>query len=119
MGITYISTRSTHGSPRGIPVRLRVPAADVHACMADAVWLLTERLVHGPLTALMLLDTTALHVPTSAFKSFEYRAINPIVVNRPVRICGTQEDKETIRVWAEETESNVVGMTGKIVLASA
>ncbi|KAI0807538.1 hypothetical protein C8Q74DRAFT_1227982 [Fomes fomentarius] len=67
-----------------------------------------ERLVHGPLTALMLLDTTALYFPGSRFKSFEYRAINPIVVNRPVRICGAQEDKETIRVWAEETESKVL-----------
>lgn len=81
--------------------------------------MVTERLVHGPLTALMLLDTTALYFPGSRFKSFEYRAINPIVVNRPVRICGAQEDKETIRVWAEETESKVVGMTGKILLAHA
>ena len=76
----------------------------------------TERLVHGPLTALMLLDTTALHIPGAAFKEFEYRAINPIVVNRPVRICGAQEDKDTIRVWAEETVTKVVGMTGKITL---
>ncbi|TFK92105.1 hypothetical protein K466DRAFT_514066 [Polyporus arcularius HHB13444] len=78
-----------------------------------------ERLVHGPLTALMLLDTTALHLPGSSFDNFEYRAINPIVVNRPVRICGAQEDKDTIRVWAEETESNVVGMTGIITLTHA
>ncbi|KAI0721046.1 hypothetical protein C8T65DRAFT_632052 [Cerioporus squamosus] len=77
-----------------------------------------ERLVHGPLTALMMLDTTALHLPGSSFGNFEYRAINPLVVNRPIRICGAQEDKDTIRVWAEETESNVVGMTGTITVAS-
>ncbi|KAI0748171.1 hypothetical protein C8Q80DRAFT_1344474 [Daedaleopsis nitida] len=60
----------------------------------------------------------AIHLPASVFRAFEYRAINPIVVNRPVRICGTQEDKETIRVWAEEIQSGVVGMTGRIVLAN-
>ena len=75
-----------------------------------------ERLVHGPLTALMMLDTTSLHLPGSSFGTFEYRAVNPIVVNRPVRICGVQEDKNTIQVWAEETESKIVGMTGKITL---
>lgn len=73
--------------------------------------------MHGPLTALMLLDVTALQYPGSAFKSFEYRAVNPIVVNRPVKICGAQTDKETVVVWAEETETKVVGMTGRITLA--
>ncbi len=85
----------------------------------EMLMVVTERLVHGPLTALMLLDTTALHLPGSSFDNFEYRAINPIVVNRPVRICGAREDKDTIRVWAEETESNVVGMTGIITLTHA
>ncbi|KAH9856932.1 hypothetical protein C2E23DRAFT_806000 [Lenzites betulinus] len=78
-----------------------------------------ERLVHGPLTALMLLDVSALQFPGSAFQSFEYRAVNPVVVNRPVKICGAQTDKETVVVWAEETSSKVVGMTGKIKLAKA
>ncbi|KAH9900981.1 hypothetical protein C8Q73DRAFT_676457 [Cubamyces lactineus] len=77
-----------------------------------------ERLVHGPLTALMLLDVTATHLPGVAFKSFEYRAVNPIVVNRPVKIHGVQTDKETVVVWAEESSSNIVGMTGKIILAN-
>nr|VWO98704.1 Gyp1p [Ganoderma boninense] len=81
-----------------------------------------ERLVHGPLTALMLLDTTALQVPGS-FKTFEYRAVNPIAVNRVVSINGAQEDKDTIRVWAEveepESGHQVVGMVGKITLGGA
>ncbi|KAI0647099.1 hypothetical protein C8Q79DRAFT_1009241 [Trametes meyenii] len=76
-----------------------------------------ERLVHGPLTALMLLDVAALHFPGSSFKTFEYRAVNPIVVNRPVKIYGTQIDKQTVMVWAEETASKAVGMTGKVTFA--
>ncbi|KAI8998596.1 hypothetical protein BD414DRAFT_512203 [Trametes punicea] len=78
-----------------------------------------ERLVHGPLTALMLLDVAALHLPGSTFKAFEYRAVNPIVVNRAVKICGAQTDKETLLVWAEETSSRVVGMTGKVTFSKA
>ncbi|KAI0670334.1 hypothetical protein C8Q78DRAFT_1079309 [Trametes maxima] len=64
-----------------------------------------ERLVHGPLTALMLLDVVALRFPRSPFEVFEYRAVNPIVVNRPVKIYGAQTDKQTVTVWAEETAS--------------
>ncbi|TBU50830.1 hypothetical protein BD309DRAFT_944763 [Dichomitus squalens] len=79
-----------------------------------------ERLVHGPLTALMLLDVTALKIPGRAFKTFEYRAVNPIPVNRRISIHGARESEETIRVWAEaeelETGRLVVGMTGKITL---
>lgn len=67
----------------------------------------------------MLLDVTALQFPGSAFQSFEYRAVNPVVVNRPLKICGAQTDKDTVVAWAEETSSKVVGMTGKIKLAKA
>ncbi|KAI0928456.1 hypothetical protein AcW2_004460 [Taiwanofungus camphoratus] len=75
-----------------------------------------ERLVHGPLTALMLLETTAFYSPSVAFKAFEYRALNPLVVNRPVKLCGAWRDKKAIIMWAEEVESQVVGMVGKITL---
>ena len=79
---------------------------------------LPERLVHGPLTAMMLLEIAALSYPQSTFKTFEYRAVNPIVVNRPVKICvGRIEDEGKVRVWAEETESDMVAMTGVITFA--
>ena len=85
--------------------------------------LLVERLVHGPLTALMLLDVIALRIPDRGFKSFDYRAVNPIPVNRRVSIHGAQENADTIRVWAEvedpKTGHQVVGMTGRITLAAA
>ena len=82
--------------------------------------MIEERLVHGPFTALMMLDTTALQVPGRGFKTFEYRAVNPIAVNRRVDINCAQGDKDTIRVWAEveelESGRQVVGMVGKITL---
>ena len=118
MGTTSTSIKITHGSPRDIRVGLLCRSSRL-----DADHAVEERLVHGPLTALMLLDNTALQVPGMGFKVFAYRAVNPIPVNRVVSINGAQEDKGTIRVWAEVTEPEsgrqVVGMVGEITLDCA
>ncbi|GJE86915.1 hypothetical protein PsYK624_029980 [Phanerochaete sordida] len=77
-----------------------------------------ERLVHGPLTALMLLDTAVFHDPDIKIKSFEYRALNPLVVNKEVTIYGARDigtEEKAIRVWAVD-EDNIVGMSGRIVV---
>ena len=85
-----------------------------------------ERLVHGPLTALMLLEISRRHIARFAWsppsfqhlKAFEYRAINPMVVNRSVCVgLGPGETPETLRVWAKDREGGVIGMTGKITFA--
>jgi len=77
-----------------------------------------DRLVHGPLTALMLLEACRVMLPKSVLRSFEYRAVNPLVVNRFVRIYGSrvEADAKTIRMWAVDVETKVVGMVGKISL---
>lgn len=74
---------------------------------------LTERLVHGPLTALMLLETTKFHHRSTAFDFFEYRARNPVVVNRPITIHGTWIAENAVELWTLDDEG-VVGMTGNI-----
>ncbi|KAK7014842.1 histone H2B [Favolaschia claudopus] len=74
-----------------------------------------ERLVHGPLTALMLLEAAKFHHPTAQFASFEYRARNPVVVDTPMTFKGVWVDKQTVTVWCED-DTGVVGMTGKISL---
>ena len=73
----------------------------------------TERLVHGPLTALMLLEVAARHCG-GLFKSFEYRAMNPLVVNREMAIKCARVDDTKVKVWAEDAEDGVVGMVGDI-----
>jgi hydroxyacyl-ACP dehydratase HTD2-like protein with hotdog domain len=72
-----------------------------------------ERLVHGPLTALMLLETAALSNPGLRIKSFEYRAVNPMFVNRTVTLNGTWLDDSTAKLWCAD-QSGVVGMIGTI-----
>ncbi|KIP09564.1 hypothetical protein PHLGIDRAFT_28924 [Phlebiopsis gigantea 11061_1 CR5-6] len=77
----------------------------------------SERLVHGPLTALMLLDATIFHNPEVKPKTFEYRALNPLVVNKGITIHGAWDrasaDGKALLVWAVDDE-DVVGMSGRI-----
>ncbi|KAJ7905521.1 hypothetical protein B0H14DRAFT_2660601 [Mycena olivaceomarginata] len=74
-----------------------------------------ERLVHGPLTALMLLEVTKFHKPTAQIAHFEYRARNPVIVNTPMTINGVWVDEHTATVWCQDA-AGVVGMTGTIKL---
>ncbi|KAJ7709862.1 hypothetical protein B0H17DRAFT_1029536 [Mycena rosella] len=75
----------------------------------------SERLVHGPLTALLLLEVTKFHKPGAQIAHFEYRARNPVIVNRPMTINGTWVDEHTATVWCVN-EEGVVGMTSTIKL---
>lgn len=72
-----------------------------------------ERLVHGPLTCLMLLELASFHNLDMVPKSFEYRALNPLVVGRTVNLHSAWRGRESMFVWAED-ENQVVGMTGMI-----
>ena len=64
----------------------------------------------------MLLETAALHLPGVVFKSFTYRALNPMVVNRMVRICGFKDSDGMVTLWAEDTETRVVGMIAMLTV---
>ncbi|KAL0581700.1 hypothetical protein V5O48_000282, partial [Marasmius crinis-equi] len=77
----------------------------------------SERLVHGPLTALMLLEGFAYHFPRIPLKHFEYRARNPLVVGRPLAINGRQVDEKTFVLWCVDETDGTVGMTGEVELA--
>jgi len=74
-----------------------------------------ERLVHGPLTALMLLETANFHNPGLQIKTFEYRAHNPVYVNRISTIHGAWDDSTSIKLWCID-EDGVVGMVGLVRL---
>ncbi|KAH9484246.1 Sphingoid long chain base kinase 4 [Psilocybe cubensis] len=73
-----------------------------------------ERVVHGPLTAQMLLETVNIHFPDLKFQKFEYRATNPLFVNRKLTINGKWVDKSNILVWCSDM-NGIVGMTGKVL----
>ncbi|TFK29974.1 hypothetical protein FA15DRAFT_580890 [Coprinopsis marcescibilis] len=75
-----------------------------------------ERLVHGPMTAMMLLETVGFHYPMAHIKEFEYRATNPMYVNRKLTIHGAWLDESVAKIWCVDDEG-AVGMVGKITLA--
>lgn len=76
-----------------------------------------ERLVHGPLIALMLLEALLFHRPGLQLQSFSYRARNPLIVNRTCTICGSFSEEDQIDVWCEDIDGVVV-MTGRVNFAS-
>jgi hydroxyacyl-ACP dehydratase HTD2-like protein with hotdog domain len=74
-----------------------------------------ERIVHGPLTTLILLETLAYYHPEVEMRSFEYRALNPIIVNREVTFYGSWNGAEEVLLWVQD-EAGVVGMQGRVLL---
>ncbi|KAG2157163.1 hypothetical protein DEU56DRAFT_722641 [Suillus clintonianus] len=72
-----------------------------------------ERLVHGPLTALMLLESLIYYRPGAQLRNFTYRAHNPIFVNSAATIHGAIVAKDKAELWCENDEG-VVGMTGVV-----
>jgi 3-methylfumaryl-CoA hydratase len=57
--------------------------------------------VHGPLTATLLVDLVTCHAPGEDITSFSFKALNPIFDNGPFQLCGRCEpDSGDIRLWA-------------------
>jgi hydroxyacyl-ACP dehydratase HTD2-like protein with hotdog domain len=63
----------------------------------------------------MLLETLAHYHPEAELRTFEYQALNPVVVNRELNFYGTWSGTKRILLWAQD-EAGVVGMKGKVLL---
>ncbi|KAF8550282.1 hypothetical protein OG21DRAFT_1419944 [Imleria badia] len=75
-----------------------------------------ERLVHGPLTALMLLEVLQFHNPGLQLHAFEYCARNPVIVNRNSTIFGALTSENKAVMWCAD-DDGVVGMTGSVTFS--
>ncbi|KAG6370090.1 hypothetical protein JVT61DRAFT_12496 [Boletus reticuloceps] len=75
-----------------------------------------ERLVHGPLTALMLLEVLQFYKPGSQVHTFKYRARNPVIVNRNSTIYGALTGENKADMWCAD-DDGVVGMTGSVTFS--
>jgi len=76
----------------------------------------SERLVHGPLSALMLLETFTHHHPDRQLASFDYRAVNPLPVGLSVSIHGVWENEDNAKLWVMRNGDGVVVMTGNVTV---
>lgn len=79
----------------------------------------TDCLVHGPLTATLLLNlmATAARGASGQVKSFEYRATSPLTVAQIVRLRGAWQDgsKKAASLWALN-EAGTVCMTANATM---
>lgn len=69
------------------------------------------------MTAMMLLEVLVFNYPMAHIKEFEYRATNPLYVNRDLTIKGSWLDSTTAKVWCED-DQGTVGMRGTIKIAA-
>lgn len=80
---------------------------------------LADCLVHGPLTATLLLNlmASAAAEKSGQVKKFEYRATSPLTVEQKIRLRGAWEDvdKTKASLWALN-EAGTVCMTAKASL---
>ena len=61
--------------------------------------------VHGPLTATLLLDHLQARYPQAQLTSYQFRGMKPIIDDAPFTLCGQlSEDGRTIGLWARNTE---------------
>ncbi len=74
-----------------------------------------ERVVHGPLTATLLVELARAHTDR-AVRRFSFRAQNPLFVNAPVRLRGGPAEDGTIRLTAY-TPAAKPAMTATLTLA--
>lgn len=57
--------------------------------------------VHGPLTATLLVDLVTRNAPDEDIASFSFKAVNPIFDNAPFRVCAERAaDSDEIKLWA-------------------
>ncbi|WP_228479894.1 FAS1-like dehydratase domain-containing protein [Microbacterium abyssi] len=73
---------------------------NTHLIHYDRAWArevegLPDLLVHGPLTRILLMDAVRRHSPGRRPVRLDVRAIAPVLVDRPLRIAGTDGDGVT------------------------
>ncbi|CAA7271669.1 unnamed protein product [Cyclocybe aegerita] len=87
---------------------------DKEYCQKEEGYPASERIVHGPLTAQMLLEAIDFHYPGTKLSKFEYRATNPLFANRELSINGAWVNDSNIQVWCQDTGNGVVGMNAMV-----
>lgn len=72
--------------------------------------------VHGPLTATLLVDLLKRNVPDAKLVSFSFKAVNPLFDDAPFQVCATRApESDEVRLWAvNETGVLCVEATAKL-----
>jgi 3-methylfumaryl-CoA hydratase len=73
-------------------------------------------LVHGPLTAILLLDLLDRNAPEARLARFDYRAVRPLFCGRALAVCGAPRPDGGILLWAED-DKGALAMRAEAILA--
>jgi 3-methylfumaryl-CoA hydratase len=61
--------------------------------------------VHGPLTATLLVDLLRRDLPGVRIERFSFRAVRPLFAPLPFTLCGKPEaDGKTVTLWTRDAE---------------
>lgn len=61
--------------------------------------------VHGPLTATLLIDLLRRNLPAARLERFSFRAVRPLFAPLPFTLCGKLEsDGKTVTFWTRDAE---------------
>jgi 3-methylfumaryl-CoA hydratase len=61
--------------------------------------------VHGPLTATLLVDLLRRNLPEALVKRFSFRAFKPLFDTAPFQVCGLPDtDTKSARLWTRDVE---------------
>jgi 3-methylfumaryl-CoA hydratase len=71
--------------------------------------------VHGPLTATLLLDLATRHLPVERFVRFSFRGVRPLFDTAPFTVNAAGAGGEAVRLWAANADG-AVAMRGELEL---
>lgn len=75
--------------------------------------------VHGPLTATLLVDLVRRNLPRAQIAAFSFKAIGPIFDYEPFYVCAAHDRaSRDIRVWAESARGRMC-VDGRVTLTEA
>jgi 3-methylfumaryl-CoA hydratase len=75
--------------------------------------------VHGPLSATLLVDLVRRNLPNARIAKFSFKAAAPLFDNEPFYVCGIRNPATAeIKVWAENAHGRLC-VDGVVTLAEA
>ena len=64
-----------------------------------------DLVVHGPLIATLMLEAAQRHHPGRTVRAYRFKAVRPLVCNRPLVVCGhALQSDGSVALWAEDGE---------------
>jgi hydroxyacyl-ACP dehydratase HTD2-like protein with hotdog domain len=65
-------------------------------------------IVHGPLTATLLLDLLRRNLPDASVATFSFRGVKPLFDVAPFQVCGRRlDDGKTVYLWAQHADGSL------------